>query len=145
MLTNYVKVLVSDDIVALIKWTGLVMILVMVIFASCVAFGYWLSQKRGDVWERLPPDQGESDAGQGHVTPVTRDAQSQAEGVVDEEPCSTLALPHPTAAVETGVVYFSLYGECYHVSRNCPGLNPTRYELRTRRLCLICRRDAGRG
>ena len=29
-----------------------VMILVMVIFASGVAFGYWLSREKRDVWER---------------------------------------------------------------------------------------------
>ena len=69
-----------------------------------------------------------------------RDAQVQTEneGIDD---AGSLALAIPAAArSDDPVIFFTLYGDCYHKGRDCPGLNPRRYELQTRRLCRICER-----
>ena len=75
LLSSYVRVLVSDDVIMIIKWTGLVTILVVAIFALGVGLGYMLGQKKGDVL-RLPPAR-DDDEDQGRQNPETRDAQTR--------------------------------------------------------------------
>ena len=122
MLQSYVKIIASDEIATVLKWMCLAVSMALAIFAIGVALGYWLRPKKH------------------REIPEMRDAQVQTEneGIDD---VGSLALAIPAAArSDDPVIYFTLYGDCYHKGRDCPGLNPRRYELRTRRQCRICER-----
>ena len=136
LLRGYVRVLVGNDgdIANILKWISLAMALAAAMFASGCMLGYWLYSRST---REIPTPR---------TTRSVCDAstQTETEGIQDKRAEAQLTLaPAARATRSDDTIYFTLAGSCYHLDRECNGLNFRRYELQARQMCKHCARRFG--